>query len=166
MDHYSAYFSSIQALFPNVNVLPTHHNSMHILDILKNWGPLASQNEFMGERANNTLQKVKTNDHFCSDILLAWGIYSSIPNTELRWGSSPRFPTLAIWEGMCGLAPLKGACLEAGAATPLVTEAAVGVWRPTRAAKGASTEEQAVAGVFAGTGPVVLDTLGWLGGLR
>jgi hypothetical protein len=65
MDHYSAYFSSIQALFPDVDVLPTHHNSMHIPDILKNWGPLASQNEFMGERVNNTLQKVKTNDHFC-----------------------------------------------------------------------------------------------------
>jgi hypothetical protein len=46
MDYYSAYFSSIQKLFPNVDVLPTHHNSMHILDILKNWGPLASQNEF------------------------------------------------------------------------------------------------------------------------
>ncbi|KAJ7125850.1 hypothetical protein C8R46DRAFT_1237636 [Mycena filopes] len=37
---------------------------MHVPDILKNWGPLASQNEFMGERVNNMLQKVKTNEHF------------------------------------------------------------------------------------------------------
>jgi hypothetical protein len=65
MDHYSDYFSSIQTLFPDVNVLPTHHNAMHIPDILKNWGPLASQNEFMGERVNGILQKIKTNDHFC-----------------------------------------------------------------------------------------------------
>ncbi|KAJ7459004.1 hypothetical protein FB451DRAFT_1507225 [Mycena latifolia] len=67
MDYYSSYFSSIQTLFPDVNVLPTHHNSMHIPDILKYWGPLASQNEFMGERVNHILQKVKTNDHFYLD---------------------------------------------------------------------------------------------------
>ncbi|KAJ6469929.1 hypothetical protein C8R45DRAFT_1078572 [Mycena sanguinolenta] len=64
MDYYSDYFASIQALFPDVDVLPTHHNAMHIPDILKNWGPLASQNEFMGERVNGILQKIKTNDHF------------------------------------------------------------------------------------------------------
>ncbi|KAJ7098403.1 hypothetical protein C8R44DRAFT_889019 [Mycena epipterygia] len=64
MDSYSNYFSSIQTLFPDVNVLPTHHNAMHIPDILRNWGPLASQNEFMGERVNGMLQKIKTNDHF------------------------------------------------------------------------------------------------------
>jgi hypothetical protein len=65
MDYYSDYFSSIQTLFPDVDVLPTHHNAMHIPDILKNWGPLASQNEFMGERVNGMLQKIKTNEHFC-----------------------------------------------------------------------------------------------------
>ncbi|KAF8205250.1 hypothetical protein K438DRAFT_1579669 [Mycena galopus ATCC 62051] len=64
MNKYSNYFSSIQNLFPDVNTLPTHHNAMHIPDILKNWGPLASQNEFMGERINGMLQKIKTNDHF------------------------------------------------------------------------------------------------------
>ncbi|KAF8188514.1 hypothetical protein K438DRAFT_1594097, partial [Mycena galopus ATCC 62051] len=65
MDYYSKYFSSIQTLFPDVDVLPTHHNSMHIPAILKNWGPLASQNEFMGECVNGILQKIKTNDHYC-----------------------------------------------------------------------------------------------------
>jgi hypothetical protein len=65
MHYYSNYFESIQQLFPDVDVLPTHHNSMHIPDILKNWGPLASQNEFMGERVNGILQKIKTNEHFC-----------------------------------------------------------------------------------------------------
>ncbi|KAJ7263363.1 hypothetical protein C8J57DRAFT_1629330, partial [Mycena rebaudengoi] len=64
MHYYSNYFESIQQLFPDVDVLPTHHNSMHIPDILKNWGPLASQNEFMGERVNGILQKIKTNEHF------------------------------------------------------------------------------------------------------
>ncbi|KAF8200533.1 hypothetical protein K438DRAFT_1758746 [Mycena galopus ATCC 62051] len=64
MDYYSKYFSSIQTLFPDVDVLPTHHNSMHIPAILKNWGPLASQNEFMGECVNGILQKIKTNDHY------------------------------------------------------------------------------------------------------
>ncbi|KAJ7200522.1 hypothetical protein GGX14DRAFT_571929 [Mycena pura] len=63
MAKYSAYFGSIQTLFPDVDTLPTHHNSMHIPQILKNWGPLASQNEFMGERVNHTLQKIPTNDH-------------------------------------------------------------------------------------------------------
>jgi hypothetical protein len=43
MDYYSHYFSSIQTLFPDVDVLPTHHNAMHNPDILRNWGPLASQ---------------------------------------------------------------------------------------------------------------------------
>jgi hypothetical protein len=52
------------------------------------------------------------------------GQVSSVPNTESQQGSSPRFPTSAIWEGMRGLAPLKGACLEAGAAASLATEAA------------------------------------------
>ncbi|KAK7054060.1 hypothetical protein R3P38DRAFT_2602136 [Favolaschia claudopus] len=35
---------------------------MHNREILQNWGPLASQNEFMGERINGMLQKFKTND--------------------------------------------------------------------------------------------------------
>ncbi|KAJ6550329.1 hypothetical protein B0H19DRAFT_1265160 [Mycena capillaripes] len=61
--HYHAYFSSIQNLFPDVAVVPNHHLAMHNGDILKNWGPLASQNEFMGERTNGMLQKIKTNDH-------------------------------------------------------------------------------------------------------
>jgi hypothetical protein len=68
MDKYSDYFTSIQTLFPDVNTLPTHHNSMHIPQILKNWGPLASQIEFMGEHVNHTLQKIPTNDHLCKFI--------------------------------------------------------------------------------------------------
>ncbi|KAJ7214808.1 hypothetical protein GGX14DRAFT_609450 [Mycena pura] len=75
MDHYTDYFASIQTLFPDVNVLPTHHYAMHIPDILKYWGPLASQNEFMGERVNGILQKIKTNDHFYSATLHVLGAY-------------------------------------------------------------------------------------------
>ncbi|KAJ7149892.1 hypothetical protein C8R43DRAFT_887672 [Mycena crocata] len=63
LDHYYHYFSSIQNLFPDVNTVPNHHFAMHNAEILKNWGPLTSQNEFMGERMNGMLQKVKTNDH-------------------------------------------------------------------------------------------------------
>ncbi|KAJ6481295.1 hypothetical protein C8R47DRAFT_1218460 [Mycena vitilis] len=64
MNYYSDYFPSLQTLFPDVDVLPTHHYSWHIPDILRNWGPLASQNEFMGERVNGVLQDINTNDHF------------------------------------------------------------------------------------------------------
>ncbi|KAJ6460473.1 hypothetical protein C8R47DRAFT_123996 [Mycena vitilis] len=64
MNYYSDYFPSLQTLFPDVDILPTHHNSWHIPDILRNWGPLASQNEFMGERVNGVLQDINTNDHF------------------------------------------------------------------------------------------------------
>jgi hypothetical protein len=31
---------------------------------------LASQNEFMGEHINGWLQKIKTNDHLCTSLLL------------------------------------------------------------------------------------------------
>jgi hypothetical protein len=44
--------------------------------------------------------------------------------------------------------PPKGACFGAGAATPLAIEAAVGVCRPKRAAKGARTDERVATGVF------------------
>ncbi|KAJ7159115.1 hypothetical protein C8R43DRAFT_948457 [Mycena crocata] len=63
LDHYYDYFASIQTLFPDVNTVPNHHYAMHNTDILKNWGPLTSQNEFMGEHINGMLQKTKTNDH-------------------------------------------------------------------------------------------------------
>src|ERR1700761_7401169 len=62
---YHAYFSSILTLFPDVTPKPNHHYAMHNAEILKNWGPLASQNEFMGERINGMLQKFKTNDRVC-----------------------------------------------------------------------------------------------------
>ncbi|KAJ7219727.1 hypothetical protein C8J57DRAFT_1537022 [Mycena rebaudengoi] len=63
-NHYAYYFESIKTLFPDVNTKPNHHYAWHDADILKNWGPLASQNKFMGERINGMLQKIKTNDHF------------------------------------------------------------------------------------------------------
>ncbi|KAJ6481127.1 hypothetical protein C8R45DRAFT_933026 [Mycena sanguinolenta] len=49
MNFYRRYFISIQDLFPDISS--------------KDWGPLTSQNEFMGERINGMLQKIKTNDH-------------------------------------------------------------------------------------------------------
>jgi hypothetical protein len=65
MNHYHNYFVSIQNLFPDVDTLPNHHYAFHNEDILKDWGPLASQNEFMGERINGMLQRIKTNEHLC-----------------------------------------------------------------------------------------------------
>jgi acyl-CoA synthetase (AMP-forming)/AMP-acid ligase II len=45
--YYYDYFVSIQNLFPDVDILPNHHYTMHNPGILKNWGPLTSQNVFM-----------------------------------------------------------------------------------------------------------------------
>jgi hypothetical protein len=68
LNYYFDYFVSIQNLFPDVDIVPNHHYAFHNSDILKNWGPLASQNEFMGERINGLLQKIKTNDHICEFV--------------------------------------------------------------------------------------------------
>ncbi|KZV59304.1 hypothetical protein PENSPDRAFT_543852, partial [Peniophora sp. CONT] len=60
--HYISYRRSIQQLFP-VGSLPNHHYAMHYPDIMRNWGPVASLNEFAGERLNGQLQRTKTNRH-------------------------------------------------------------------------------------------------------
>jgi hypothetical protein len=73
---------------------------------------------------------------------------SSVPSVELQWGSGPHLPSSVIWEGMHGLTLPNGACFGTVAATPLVIEAAVGVCRPKRAARGARTEERVATGVF------------------
>lgn len=69
-NYYYDYFVSIQNLFPDVNTVPNHHYAFHNFNVLRTWGPLASQNEFMGERINGWLQKIKTNDHLCTSLLL------------------------------------------------------------------------------------------------
>jgi hypothetical protein len=49
-----------------------------------------------------------------------------------------------MWEGILGVTLPKGGPFGTGATTPLAAEAAVGVIRPTRAVRGARTEERDV----------------------
>jgi hypothetical protein len=66
------------------------------------------------------------------------------PVVKSRLGGCPRLPPSVICEGIRGVILPKGGPLGAGAAIPLAAEAAVGVIRPTRAIRGASTEDREV----------------------
>ena len=65
LEHYIRYRQSSAQLFPNVGSRPNHHYAMHNGDLLKFWGPLIKLGEFGYERHNGSLQKIKTNQHFC-----------------------------------------------------------------------------------------------------
>jgi hypothetical protein len=60
-------------------------------------------------------------------------------------------------EGMHRAAPLKGVTLDTGAFNPLAADEAVGVWRPTRAARGPSIDAQFGARGLAGDEPRFLN---------
>ncbi|KAJ6607789.1 hypothetical protein B0H10DRAFT_1817165 [Mycena sp. CBHHK59/15] len=59
---YVKYREALPRLFPvNFHSVPNQHLAMHYEKLLKFWGPMAALSEFLGERMNGMLQKVKTN---------------------------------------------------------------------------------------------------------
>lgn len=67
-EHYTAYRTTLPQLFPTYHSLPKHHYAEHLAALLSYWGPLASLNEFAGERLNGMLQRIKTNSQAGSVI--------------------------------------------------------------------------------------------------
>ncbi|KAJ7050075.1 hypothetical protein C8F01DRAFT_1264340 [Mycena amicta] len=59
--HYIRYRKTLALLFPFFSNIPNHHYAMHYPELLKFWGPMSVLSEFLGERMNGILGKVKTN---------------------------------------------------------------------------------------------------------
>jgi hypothetical protein len=70
--HYIAYRESLRKLFPHFKERPNHHFAMHNGAELKFWGPLMVLSEFPGERDVGLLQRIKTNNRFCSLQSYRW----------------------------------------------------------------------------------------------
>ncbi|MBW0485088.1 hypothetical protein O181_024803 [Austropuccinia psidii MF-1] len=57
---YATYKNTSEILFPNIQVAPNHHYSMHIPEQFMRWGPLNGISEYAGERLIGIPQKFKT----------------------------------------------------------------------------------------------------------
>lgn len=67
---YDCYNKTSKGLFNEARVLPNHHFALHYPEQMRYYGPLMAVSEFLGERINGVLQKVKTN-HRTSKFCLA-----------------------------------------------------------------------------------------------
>lgn len=74
---YLTYRQTLNQLYPQWKSKPNHHWAMHNGDILKMWGPLASSNEYFGERLIGILQQIKTNQHM-SELFFSMSLRSHL----------------------------------------------------------------------------------------
>lgn len=58
------YLTSLRVLFPENDLVPNQHNSLHLSTFLKRFGPVHSWRTFVFERYNYLLQNIPTNQKF------------------------------------------------------------------------------------------------------
>lgn len=66
-DHLVKYLTSLQELFPQENLHPNHHLSLHIVELLELFGPPSAWWAFAFERYIGILRNINTNNKLCKN---------------------------------------------------------------------------------------------------